>query len=397
MSDKATSRGLSHNKNSELDLEALLKKKIRRWSPHYVLTPKAGAALMEIEAAKTLVEVSPLPLVAAEELRRRARLRSTHFSTRIEGNRLSLAEAERAIDSPRVVFKGRERDVTEVRNYWEALLRIERWAAEGKPLTEDLIRRIHGFVMNGPHSKPTHYRDGQNAIREAGSGSLIYLPPEAKDVPGLMSGLVGWITWAERNDIPVPALAGLAHYQFVTIHPYYDGNGRTARLLATFLLHRGGYGLNGYLSLEESHAHDLEKYYGQLETHPHHNYYFGREKADLTKWVEYFLVLVANVFKNAKEETLSFYAKVQGGGDPPMKNLDPRLRVVLGHFGHEETITSTQSAKALGLSDRMVRLLLANWVRDGILVVANPSNRKRAYGLSAKYRQLIGKTRVTGP
>ncbi len=352
---------------------------------------------MEIEAAKTLVEVSPLPLVAAEELRRRARLRSTHFSTRIEGNRLSLAEAERAIDSPRVVFKGRERDVNEVRNYWEALLRIERWAAEGKPLTEDLIRRIHGFVMNGPHSKPTHYRDGQNAIREAGSGSLIYLPPEAKDVPGLMSELVGWITWAERNDIPVPALAGLAHYQFVTIHPYYDGNGRTARLLATFLLHRGGYGLNGYLSLEESHANDLEKYYGQLETHPHHNYYFGREKADLTKWVEYFLVLVASVFKNAKDETLSFYATVQGGGDPPMKNLDPRLRVVLGHFGHEETITSTQSAKALGLSDRLVRLLLANWVRDGILVVTNPSNRKRAYGLSAKYRQLIGKTRVTGP
>ena len=54
--------------------------------------------------------------------------------------------------------------------------------------------------------------------------------------------------------LTTPLIAGLLHYQFVTIHPYYDGNGRTARLLATFMLHRGGYGLQGLFSLEEFHA-----------------------------------------------------------------------------------------------------------------------------------------------
>lgn len=363
------------------------------WSPIYFLTPKAGAALMEIEAAKTMVDSSPLPLAQAEELRRRARLRSTHYSTRIEGNRLTLHEAEKVIEGRRVVFKGRERDVGEVKNYWEALLRVERWAAERKPMTEDLLRLLHAIVMNGPRSKSTPYRDGQNAVREAGSGALIYLPPEAKDVPGLMAGLVKWINWAERNGIPVPVIAGLAHYQFVTIHPYYDGNGRTARLLATLLLHRGGYGLNGYLSLEERHAQDLESYYGRLATHPHHNYYMGRQKADLTMWIEYFLIVVGEVFKAAKEETISFFGKGKGHGGSVPKGMDPRARVILGHFVREDRVSAPQAAKALGLSDRMARLLLAGWVGDGMLTVLNPSNRKRAYGLSAKYRQFIGNER----
>jgi Fic family protein len=59
----------------------------------------------------------------------------------------------------------------------------------------------------------------------------------------------------------------------VTIHPYYDGNGRTARLLATFILHKGGYGLGGFFSPEEHYARDLQSYYRALTTHPHHNYY----------------------------------------------------------------------------------------------------------------------------
>jgi Fic family protein len=73
-----------------------------------------------------------------------------------------------------------------------------------------------------------------------------------------MVALVDWVNTAAKDGVPVPLIAALVHYQFVTIHPYYDGNGRTARLLATFILHRGGYGLNGFFSLEEHHARDLE-------------------------------------------------------------------------------------------------------------------------------------------
>lgn len=79
--------------------------------------------------------------------------------------------------------------------------------------------------------------------------------------------------------------------------PYYDGNGRTARLLATFILHKGGYGLGGFFSLEEHYAGDLQGYYMALTVHQHHNYYFGRSEADLTPWLEYFISTLAEVFE----------------------------------------------------------------------------------------------------
>ncbi|MFA4904848.1 MAG: hypothetical protein WC600_19165 [Desulfobaccales bacterium] len=87
-------------------------------------------------------------------------------------------------------ISGRERDVSEVRNYWNALLRVVEWARKKKPLSEDLIKRLHALVERGPRAKPTAYRDGQNAIKNSATGALIYLPPEAKDIPDLMASLV---------------------------------------------------------------------------------------------------------------------------------------------------------------------------------------------------------------
>ena len=111
--------------------------------------------------------------------------------------------------------------------------------------------------------KPTPYRGGQNVIRDAGSRRIVYMPPEASDVPRLMKELVDWLRRSEREGVPCPIRAGIAHYQFATIHPYYDGNGRTARLLTTLILHRGGYDLKGLYSLEEYYARDLSAYYGR--------------------------------------------------------------------------------------------------------------------------------------
>jgi len=360
------------------------------WLPHYTLTPTIARWLMEIEAARAVVEHTPLPPAVEAELRCRARLRSTHYSTRIEGNRLSLAEAAQVIEGQRHTFQGRERDVGEVQHYWNALLKVEEWAAQEKPLTEELIQRLHALVEHSPRSKPTPYRDGQNVIRDSSSGAMVYLPPEARDVPALMSVLVAWVQQAERDGLPAPLIAGLVHYQFVTIHPYYDGNGRTARLLATFLLHRGGYGLNGYFSLEEHHARDLAGYYGSLAVHPHHNYYEGRAGADLTPWAEYFMKTLAGVFTAAKDEALRYAQNPPPPEPDALRRLDRRARLVLALFAHTERITAAQVAQTLGLSKRMARNLLLSWVADGWLEVADPSRRKRAYTLSAIYRQYIG-------
>jgi Fic family protein len=345
---------------------------------------------MEIEAARAVVEATPLTPAAEDHLRQRARLRSTHYSTRIEGNRLTLEQAERAITQPAFAPPGHERDVSEVRHYWQALLQIEAWAAERRPLTEELIRRLHALVEHGQRARPTPYRDGQNIIRDTASGALVYLPPEAADVPGLMAAFVAWVESQAARSLPAPIVAGLVHYQFVTIHPYFDGNGRTARLLATFILQRGGYGLNGYFSLEEHHARELGSYYAALVTHPHHNYYEGRANADLTPWLEYFLAVVSRVFTLARSEALSLAARPEPPIPAALRRLEPRARIVLGLFARVDRISAADVAAALGLSDRMARRLLQAWVADGWLIVADPSRRGRAYELSATYRPFIG-------
>lgn len=360
------------------------------WQPRYTLTPAIARGLMEIEAARAVVEHLSLPAAVQSELQRRARVRSTHYSTRIEGNRLTLAEADQVVRGQRVRLHGRERDVNEVRNYWNALLRIEEWAARGMDLTEDLIQRLHALIECGPRSRPSTYRDGQNMIRDSESGAIVYLPPEAKDVPGLMASLVEWARTVEAEHLPPPLLAGLAHYQFVTIHPYYDGNGRTARLLATFLLRRGGYGLNGLFSLEEHHARDLAAYYNSLAIHPHHNYYEGRAEADLTPWLAYFVDTLAAVFNSAKAEALRYASEPRPMEPEALRRLDARARTVLALFTTTERITAGDVAGALGLSDRMARVLLKSWVEEGWLEVADPSRRARSYVLSAIYRQFIG-------
>ena len=360
------------------------------WQPRYTLSPIIARHLMEIEAARAVVENTPLSPAVEAELRHRARIRSTHYSTRIEGNRLTLDQAQQVIEGKTAEIHGRERDVAEVRNYWNALLRVEEWAAKKAGFTEDLIRRLHALVEKGVRAKPTLYRDGQNVIRDSGSGGIVYLPPEAKDVPSLMAALVVWVQQAEKEGLPAPLIAAFVHYQFVTIHPYYDGNGRTARLLATFILHRGGYGLHGFFSLEEHHARDLTAYYTSLDVHPHHSYYEGRADADLTPWLEYFMRTLAQVFGAAKEEALRLVKEGVPAQPEALRRLDPRARVVLALFAKSERITTSEAAEALGLSPRMTRTLLQEWVADGWLVVADPSNKARAYTLSANYRRYIG-------
>lgn len=367
------------------------------WQPRWSYNDRVVQALTEIAGASAAVEQHAWSPVVEEEIRFRARLRSTHFSTRIEGNRLTLAEAEEVVRGARVQFAGRQRDVKEVDNYWHAMLQVEAWGRERKPLSEEIIRKLHAIVERGPRRKASEYRTLQNVVRDSASGGIVYLPPEAKDVPKLMAGLVEWIRQAEKAEIPAAIIAGLAHYQFVTIHPFMDGNGRTARLLATLILHRAGLGLRGFYSLEEYHARDITTYYDQLSTHPHHNYYEGREDVDLTPWVEYFTGAVARVFTIAADEAIRASRRRVPAEPEPIRELDARARRVLALFTKADSITATDVSKILPVSDRAVRNHLAQWVEAGFLVVQNPSNRGRKYGLSEVYRQYVSRLSAAAP
>jgi len=193
-----------------------------------------------------------------------------------------------------------ERDVKEVERYYQALQQVEKWVVGNHKITEARIRKIHALLYGGRRAKPTPYRDGQNVIREA-TGEIVYMPPEVGDVPVLMNEMVQWIHQAVP-EYPIPVIAGIAHYQFVTIHPFYDGNGRTARTLTTWILYQGGYDLGKFYALEEFYAEDLGGYYEALVTHSHHNYYFGRNEVDITPWLDHFQKGMVVEFERVAQE-----------------------------------------------------------------------------------------------
>ena len=136
---------------------------------------------------------------------------------------------------------------------------------------------------------------------------------------------------------------------------------------------------------------------GAAEPHGQFLVYGGRAEADLTPWLEYFVTSVATVFHAVKEEALSCAQKGISVEPDALRRLDRRSRRVFALFSRQDRIATPEVAGALGLSDRMARVLLHGWVKVGWLVVAQASKRARAYGLAESYRQFIGKLSAITP
>jgi Fic family protein len=360
------------------------------FQPKFTITAGVATALMRIEGAKQAVQHLPITPSVLETLRQSARLFSTHYSTMIEGNRLTQEQVSKVIEKQEH-FPGRERDEKEVLGYYVALEKAEQLAAARNPVAERDIQVLHALVMAGGNAKakPSPYRDGQNVIRDSRTKAMVYLPPEAKDVPVLMKDMVAWVKTSESQGLPCPIRAGIAHYQFATIHPYYDGNGRTARLLTTLILHLGSYDLKGLYSLEEYYAQNLAAYYDALTIGPSHNYYLGRAESDITKWVEYFCVGMAESFERVKKRAEEAAGSGAQDSSHLLRRLDPRQRRVLALFKDSETITSRDIERLFSISQRTARDLLSGWEEDGFLVVADPAKKSRKYGLAGEFKELL--------
>jgi Fic family protein len=352
-----------------------------------MITPAMATSLMAIEADRQVIMELPITVELLAGLRYSARLAATHYSTQIEGNRLTQAQVEHVLAGAH--FPGRERDEAEVRDYYKALEYVEALAPEDGPIGEDIVRRIHSLVMTGkPASEP--YRGGQNVIRDGVSGAIVYLPPEAPDVPALMSELLTWISdQLDKRELPVPIVAAVTHYQYATIHPYYDGNGRTARLLATLVLHRAGYGLKGIYSLDQHYALGLASYYRALTVGPSHNYYLGRAEADITGFVSFFCQSMADALGAVRARAAEAAASSGAADDSAvLRRLEPRKRLLLELFHRTATATTAQMAAHLGLSPRTVSSVVRRWTEEGFLEFADASRRSRSYRLTPPYDRL---------
>jgi len=360
------------------------------FDPKFSITANIATNLMRIEAARQAVEFLPVTPSVLATLRATARLFSTHYSTMIEGNRLTQEQVSKVIGKQQH-FPGRERDEKEVLGYYAALEKVEKIAASGTPVSEMYIQTLHALVMaeGRKRTRPNPYRDGQNVIRDGRTRGIVYMPPEARDVPSMMEALVAWISRSQRDSLPCPIRAGIAHYQFATIHPYYDGNGRTARLLTTFILHLGGYDLKGLYSLEEYYAQNLGDYYKALTVGPSHNYYEGRAQADITAWVEYFCEGVATSFESVRRRAQEAAGTGAMDQSLALRRLDPRQRKALELFRGSEVITSRDVETLFGISQRAARNILAAWVEMGFVVVADPAKKTRRYGLSQEYTAIL--------
>jgi Fic family protein len=362
------------------------------FQPVFHITPAIARGLMRIEAVKHAVEALPITPRVLANLRETARLYSTHYSTMIEGNLLTQEQVAKVIAEDQH-FPGRERDQQEVRGYYAALDEVERLAKSKTMLAEKSIQSLHALVMAGgkARAKPTPYRDEQNVIRDSRTGGIVYMPPEAKFVPELMAQMVAWINKNDgaTDELPVPLKAAIAHYQYATIHPYYDGNGRTARLLTTLILHLGGYVLKGLYALEEYYARDLKAYYEALTVGPSHNYHLGRAEADITPWIAYFIEGMATSFEKvqaqAKRESLT------GAADRShlLRTLDAKQRKTLTLFEHSREVTAKEIAALFGYQQRPAATLCQRWVAEGFLLIANPSKKARRYRLNDELEERI--------
>ena len=361
-----------------------------KFEPNYTITNQAASDLIRIEAVRQRIEFLPIHPTLLVSLRETARIYSTHYSTMIEGNRLTQEQVEQVV-SKSLHFPGRARDETEVKGYYAAIGELEAMVVRKGTITEQFIQMLHALVMGAGKKqvRPTPYRTAQNVIRDAATRRIVYMPPEAKDVQPMMKQLTEWIRISERNVVPCAIRAAIAHYQFATIHPYLDGNGRTARLLTNAVLHLDGYGLKGLYSLEEYYAKNLGAYYQAIAIGPSHNYYFGRAQADITPWIDYFCAGMARSFEAVAER--AELAASAGVSDKhiQLRALDPMQRRCLELFQTRKEIASSDIQAFFNYKPRSATALLARWVNQGFLIITDPGLRSRKYALAKQHRKLL--------
>lgn len=188
--------------------------------------------------AASLRERQPLPAAFVESLEHKLLIELTHGSTAIEGNTLTLRETQLLIDEGITPAGAKQlREIHETLNHHRAVLQVRQWVGQNQPVDETALCSLHRIIMASIDDE----RSGSwRSDRVFATGAPLQ-PIRPERIPEAMRDLVSWINCASHLH-PV-VLAAEAHYRFVKIHPFYDGNGRTGRLLFNWLLLRQGHPL----------------------------------------------------------------------------------------------------------------------------------------------------------
>lgn len=255
------------------------------FTPKYTITDSLLANIKRVNALVSELNHRRFSNTILYELERTAREVSSFASTSIEGNPLPLTDVKRILKTtPRNIRQSEQ----EILNYNAALEKLNQDLQNGPlPMSLDLILGVHRQVMDKLLSpgQTGALRVEPVFVNDPRTGQTQYLPPDHPDVNPLITGLVTFVG-LEQGRIDPLIIAGIFHREFVLIHPFIDGNGRTCRLTTKILLAQMGLNTFNLFSFENYYNKNVTRYFQTVGASG--NYYELADKIDFTTWLEYF-------------------------------------------------------------------------------------------------------------
>ena len=337
------------------------------------LLERASRALAELDAY-TLI-VPDVDLFIQMHITKEA-----NTSSRIEGTQTQMDEA--VLDISQLAPEKRD-DWAEVNNYVQAINEaiVE---LESLPLSNRLLKHTHSILMQGVRGEnkaPGDFRISQNWIGGSSLNDAAFVPAHQDHVPNLMSDLE--LFWHNEN-INVPELIriALSHYQFETIHPFLDGNGRIGRLMITLYLVNKGLLKKPSLYLSDFFERNRGSYYDALTR--------VRESNDVSHWVSFFLSAVIETANKGKE-TFTGILTLRQEMEALVLSYGKRAencQTLLKRLYSRPAIMTNDASQLLGVSHQAASALLKKMVADKILVEVTGYQRNRVFYFE-RYLQLF--------
>jgi Fic family protein len=326
------------------------------FKPTFSITSNLLTYISRIEAAKSIIDLSPLIPAWESKFREDAMARTVHYGTKIEGNDLTEEQAQAVVrlDSDvdtktaqeKTGILARDRDIQEVLNYRNVIGWIDKQKdPQFKHLvTEDTLKTLHKLTMQKliEDQYVGKYRDRQVIVKSAANGSVAFRPPISVEIPYLVSDLFEWLQSPDAAHVHPIFQAAITHYQLVYIHPFIEGNGRTARAFATLVLYTHDYDFKRFFSLEKYFDSDVEAYYNALLSVQQ------TPNQDLTYWLEYFCYGLALEIDKIQQQVMKLSKdlklKKQLGKQVA---LSERQIILLEIFQQQDTVSSEDAQKVL--------------------------------------------------
>lgn len=333
------------------------------FKPNFVITNKILVNVGKIEAAREVIENSPLVPAWEAKFREEAVVRAVHYGTHIEGNDLSFTEARDVLEGKDVT--ARERDIQEVLNYRGVVDYINKEGTKDRPIDKDMLLQIHKLTVNKlvPEDQVGKFRKVSVVVRGVKSGQVTYEPPPASKVESLVDDLLEWVNSEKASEMSPLLRAGILLYEVVRIHPFTEGNGRTARALATLLLFKEDYDVKRFFSLEEYYDEDIGAYYDALQS-ASKQLVADESERDLTAWLEYFIEGLAIEINRIKEKVKKLSVDLRLKGKQGQIALNERQIKLIEYMDQYGQITNKEWRELLPMvSDdtilREIKVLLS--------------------------------------